>query len=212
MTTFWTLAHILKRPVFATAIREEIAPAMETTGCSGPRAGAALADIVKKHLTDSCPLLNSAFNEVLRVTSTGSTVREVTRPVKIGDKSVYKGTKVLLPTRQLHMAPEAFGPDAHEVDLSRFLKDKTLERHEFYRPFGGGITSCRGRTIGKREVLTFVALALWRYDMQVVEPGQEALGIKGMPFPRVDTAKPSLGISKQVEGDDIIVKVTARRG
>ena len=43
--------------------------------------------------------------------------------------------------------------------------------------------------------------------MQVVDPGQEALGVKGMPFARVDTAKPSLGISKQVEGDDMILEI-----
>jgi hypothetical protein len=44
-----------------------------------------------------------------------------------------------------------------------------------------------------------------------VGPAEEALSIKGMPFPRLDEGKPSLGISKQVEGDDMIIKVTNRK-
>ena len=210
MTAFWMMAHLLAQPTFATAVREEIAPVLESIESSEKMDGSALADITKRKLVESCPLLNSAFNEVLRVSSTGSSVREVMRPVRIGSKTISVGTKVFLPQRQLLLAPEAFGSNAHEVDLSRFLKDKSLEHHEYYRPFGGGITLCSGRFIGKREVLAFVALAFWRYDMQAVNVGENALGIGGMPFPGLDEGKPSLGISKQVNGDDMIVRVKNR--
>ena len=47
--------------------------------------------------------------------------------------------------------------------------------------------------------------------MEVLAPGKEALGVKGKPFPRVDEAKPSLGISKQVVADDMILKLTLRK-
>ena len=212
MTAFWMMAHVIQRPAVAAALLEEIAPALRSFEPSEGLAGPTLADISKRYLVESCPLLNSTFNEVLRVCSTGSSVREVTTPVRIGTKTIPVGTKVLLPQRQSLLAAEGFGPNAHEVDLSRFMKDNSLERQVYYRPFGGGVTLCTGRFLGKREVLTFVALGLWRYDMQLVSANEKVLGMKGMPFPRLDVGKPSLGISKQVEGDDMIVKVTSRQG
>ena len=210
MTAFWMMAHLLNQPAVAAAVREEIAPAMETTQFLGGMSGATLADVTVNRLVENCPLLNSTFNEVVRVSSTGCTVREAKKPTSVGGKTIPVGAKVLIPQRQFLMAKEAFGPDADQVDLSRFMKDKGLERHSYYRPFGGGVTLCSGRTIGRREVLSFVAVTLWRFDMQVVEAGNESLGVKGMPFPRIDEGKPSLGITKQVEGDDMIVKLTSR--
>ena len=137
MTAFWMMAHMLHRLAFAAAIREEIAPAMESISRLDHVPAATIADITKQHLAVSCPLFNSAFHEVLRVSSTGSTVREAMRPTGIGGKTISAGTKVLIPQRQRFLAEEAFGPTSHEVDLSRFLKDKTLERNEYYQPFGG---------------------------------------------------------------------------
>ena len=205
------MAHLLNQPAIAAAVREEIAPAMEATQSLGETNRASLAEVTVNKLVESCPLLNSTFNEVVRVSSTGCTVREAKKPASVGGKTIPIGAKVLIPQRQFLMAKEAFGPDADEVDLSRFMKDKTLERHSYYRPFGGGVTLCSGRTIGRREVLAFVAVALWRLDMQVVELGNESLGVKGMPFPKIDEGKPSLGITKQVEGDDMIVRMTSRK-
>jgi hypothetical protein len=46
--------------------------------------------------------------------------------------------------------------------------------------------------------------------MEIVGPKEKALGVKGMPFPRLDEAKPSNGMSKQVEGDDLILKISRR--
>ena len=44
--------------------------------------------------------------------------------------------------------------------------------------------------------------------MWVVQPGEEVLGVKGILLPRIDERKPSLGISKQFEGDDMIVQIS----
>ncbi|KAL8783453.1 MAG: hypothetical protein Q9195_009382 [Heterodermia aff. obscurata] len=208
---FWMMTHILQQPAFLAAVREEIAPAMEEAHRSSNLYGEILTRIVKEKLAaDSCPLLNSAYNEVLRVSSTGCVVRETTSPVRIGDKTVPKHTKIFIPARPLLMATAGFGPDAREVDLARFSKNKALERNPYYRPFGGGITLCSGRVLGRREALTFVALAIWRYDIEVVTSGETVLGVRGMPIPRLDEGKPSLGIAKQVEGDDLIVRITRR--
>ncbi|KAK7949385.1 Pfs- NACHT and Ankyrin domain protein [Apiospora aurea] len=86
-----------------------------------------------------------------------------------------------------------------------------LERHEYYEPWGQGITRCSGKAIGRFEVLSFIAWALWRYEFKVVGEGQRAVdGTPGLRVPRIDLKKPSLGMSKQVEGDDMVVEVTQR--
>lgn len=211
MTAFWMIAHILQRPAFAETLRKEIASAMEAFESPENRDKVSLADITRRNLVDACPLLNSAFNEILRVCSTACSLREVIKPVRIGNIYLPIGTVVFLPQRQLLFLEEAFGLNAHEVDLSRFATNKPLERNAGYRPFGGGTTLCSGRVLGKREVLAFVALALWRYDMKIINAGEEYQGIKGHQFPRLDAAKPSIGVSKQVEGHDMIVKVTKRK-
>ncbi|KAL9594940.1 MAG: hypothetical protein Q9219_006746 [cf. Caloplaca sp. 3 TL-2023] len=208
--TFWLLAYLLRRPDLVAAVRQEISPAMQAFHLATSKANPTLTDVTKGMLMTTCPLLNSAFNEVARISTTGCSVRETSRPTSIGGKTLTKGIKVLIPQRPMLLAQEAFGPNSREVDLTRFAKDRSLERHAYFRPFGGGVTLCSGRVLGRREVLAFVALALWRFDIYPVEAGQEALGINGKPFPRIDEKKPSLGIAKQLEGDDMIVKLTGR--
>ncbi|KAL9017075.1 MAG: hypothetical protein Q9185_005586 [Variospora sp. 1 TL-2023] len=211
MTLFWLIAHLLQRPELATAVREEIFPAMQAFHFPASGSEESLTEITKQQLVNGCPLLNSAFNKVVRVTSTGCTIREVANPVGFGGKDLSPGTKVLIPQRPMLLAKQAFGPDALDVDLSRFSKNRALERHSYYRPFGGGVTLCSGRVLGRREILAFVALALWRYEMRPLEVGQEALGVRGKPFPRVDEKKPSVGIAKQVDGDDMMVRIAKRQ-
>ncbi|KAI0386946.1 cytochrome P450 [Hypomontagnella monticulosa] len=128
-----------------------------------------------------------------------------------GGKTIPKGSKILLPQHQLLLAPEAFGHDAHVVNLYRFIQNKSIERHEYYRPFGRGITHCSGKTIGRYEVLAFVAWALWKYEIKVVPEARTVVDEgKDPAIPRIDLKKPSLGISKQVEGDDMVLQISKR--
>ena len=108
------------------------------------------------------------------------------------------------------MDGQVFGDHPHEFDYYRFLRNKSLDRHEQFRPFGGGVTLRSGRTVGKYEVLSFVVFLFWRYDLEIVGTQEEVLGVKGMPFPRLDEAKPSNGMSKQVEGDDPLLKMSLK--
>jgi len=98
------------------------------------------------------------------------------------------------------------------MDPYRFLKTKKLERSEFFRPFGSGITLCSGRIVGRQEALAFVAILLLRYDIRALKPGEKVLGVVGKPFPRVDETKPSLGVATQMKGDDLVLAVTPRKG
>ncbi|KAK8093350.1 cytochrome P450 [Apiospora hydei] len=207
LTTFWCMVHLLEDASLRAAVRAEIAPFMTATADNGED----FAEPLRLGLCESCPLLNSVFNEILRFYNTGSSVRQTTREVRIDGRRVPGDTTILLPRRHLLLAPEAFGPDAHTVDPYRFFRDKGLERHEYYEPWGQGITRCSGKAIGRFEVLSFIAWALWRYEFKVVGEGQRAVdGTPGLRVPRIDLKKPSLGMSKQVEGDDMVVEVTQR--
>lgn len=210
MTSFWVMTHIIQRPELLASIRKEITTVMQPLEPLDASNGEALTNLAKKGLLDECPLLQSTISEALRVSSTGASIRKVTKTAVIGGKTLPVGANVLLPQRLSLLSPQAFGPNADQVDLRRFMHNKSLQRHESYRVYGGGVTLCSGRVLGKREIVTFVAIALWRYDIEMLQEGQEVLGVKGKPVPRLDEAKPSMGVAKQVEGDDMIVKISLR--
>ncbi|KAK8135164.1 cytochrome P450 [Apiospora sp. TS-2023a] len=211
MTTFWCMVHLMSDASLMASIRTEIEPFMTAATQNGDKFA---AEPLRLGLSESCPLLNSLFHEVLRFYNTGSSVRQTTREVQISGRwCVPADCTILLPRRHLLLDPAVFGTDANIVDPYRFLRDRELERHEYYEPWGQGITRCSGKAIGSFEALSFIAWALWRYEFRVVGAGEraadgETVGTAGLP--RIDLKKPSLGMSKQVEGDDMVVEVTQR--
>ena len=153
------------------------------------------------------------FDETLRLATISSNFREVIAPAQVDGMIIPMDGKVCIPQRQLLLDPEGFGLDALEWKPERWL-DKTeksrLERSGYFRPFGGGVTLCSGRFLARREVLIFITILLARYEIEAVKEGEEVLGVKGKPWPRIADYLPSLGISMQIPGDDLIVKVTDR--
>ncbi|KAI1821858.1 cytochrome P450 [Xylaria intraflava] len=206
MTTFWMMVHILSDSSLISALRSEIAPKMVSLA-----KGKDVSSESLRTYLDQCPLLNSLFNEIVRFYNTGSSMRETARPIHLGNKIVPKGSRIVLPKRHLLLDPAVFGEDANVVNPYRFIQNKALEKHEYYHPFGQGITRCSGKIIGRFEVLSFVAWTLWRYEFVVIPETQKAVdGTQGMAMPRIDFGKPSLGISKQVEGDDLVIQIQKR--
>ncbi|MCJ1479176.1 hypothetical protein MMC13_007860 [Lambiella insularis] len=187
---FWLLSHLLWSPSLLAQIRAEIAPAFASGALN-------LA-----YLLSSCPRLDAAFQETLRLGGGTVSVRTVTAPITIGAKQLAPGGDVLIMHRALHSNEHVWGADAAAFDPERFLKNKTLGSHASYRPFGGGSTYCPGRVIARQEVFIFVALALQRLDMELV-PGQS--------FPRLDDTQPSIGVTGPRPDMDLFVSVSERR-
>ncbi|KAF7926274.1 uncharacterized protein EAE98_006569 [Botrytis deweyae] len=184
---FWAIAHIVHRPELLAQIRAEIAPAIGTNGES----------VDLKYLTEDCPRLEAFFNEVLRINSAGALAREVITPTLFSGKILAKGTKLMIPYRQLHLDGQAWGPSARDFDPERFLKDKSLTRSQNFRPFGGGHTLCPGRFIAKKSVYTIVALIFSRYDVTL---DTDAANQK---FPRIDDATAGIGTMAPMPGEDV---------
>ena len=201
--TFWLLAYILRSPSLISTIRTEIAPAFQTQSSS-------TLSINFQHLINSCPALNACFAEAHRLASSAISVRNVLAPTLIGNKTLIPGTKVFMPYRQLHFDTSVYGTNPQEFDHERFLRDKSLEKSPSYRPFGGGTTYCSGRFIARREVLTFVAVVLWRYDIEVLGHEGSKRALSGKNFPRMDERKPCLGIIGPMPGDDVVLKLAPK--
>jgi cytochrome P450 len=133
-------------------------------------------------------------------------MRYIANDTRIGNRILRAGRKIMIPYRQLHEHTAVWGSDALTFNPRRFLDDKSLKRSASYRPFGGGATLCAGRFVAMQEVLSFIGLALHRYDIEVVErPDGMNQG-----FPRVDSMKPTFGMMGPIDGDDYVVTVTKR--
>ena len=150
---------------------------------------------------DEYPRLVALFDEVLRLTTASASIRTVGSDTSLGDKIFRKGGKVLLPFRQLHFNQGIFGSNTDGFEPQPFLKNKKLHNNPSFRPFRGGSTYCPGGYVARWEVLTFVALALCRFD---------SIGLayaETQTFPELDTKKPCLGIMTPIPGQDVRVMV-----
>ncbi|ROT37825.1 cytochrome P450 [Sodiomyces alkalinus F11] len=189
---FWMLSHLLFNPTLLDLIRAETEPAISKNG------------IDLSHLlnTQTCPHLNSVWDETIRLAAYAASVRFLARDLQLGGKTLRKGNRLMMPQRQLHFSEEAFGADAAAFHPDRFLEDPALRRHPCLRPFGGGASMCPGRNLAKQATLAFVAMAVRRFEMVVEPPGQ--------PFPEAAEGKPSIGLVDVQEGYDLKVRLRAR--
>lgn len=152
-----------------------------------------------EYLSEHCPLFDGVWNETLRHSAYSASVRAITEDLIIGGKTLRKGNRLMVPYRQLHFNESSFGPDAREFSVRRFMDNPKLQSSAMWRPFGGGQTMCPGRYIAKRSVAIFVALALKRFDIGIVE---------GQSFPLGEEGKPVLGIMT-MKGD-MLVRIRRR--
>lgn len=186
------MAHILESPNLLNTIRAEVTPAVRDFNSQEQ-----LCDLLSQ-----CKCLRAVYHEVLRLTASGLSVRTVTADTMIGTKKLRKGAQVMMIYRQVLMDETVFGLDAENMCSARFLQNEELEKNSSFKPFGGGAHHCPGRFILKKVVLTFVALAIARFN---ITPMDETAA-----FPKMDGKKPYTGMFGPVNGDDVTVKVEAR--
>jgi cytochrome P450 len=110
-----------------------------------------------------------------------------------------KGSMVMMPLRMNHQDPTIYGERIDEFVPDRFLKDfikadssnghaaevnlvgTTGASIKSMKPFGGGVTLCPGRHFAQNESVAFVATALRRFDIQLVEGQKEAKPLTSYP-------------------------------
>lgn len=173
-------------------IREEVLPVYQTA--SNP---IALASRLA-----NCPRLLALYHEVLRLSTSSVSVRDVRSNVEIGGKLLRAGSRVLLPYRQMLFDDDVFGNNTDVFNSDRFLLDQKLHKSPSFKPFGGGTTYCPGRFLARAEVLTFIALVVCRFDLELAPNKGIRTGV-----PRMEGRRPCLGIMGLENGGDIILKV-----
>ncbi|MCJ1477784.1 hypothetical protein MMC13_006457 [Lambiella insularis] len=183
---FFTFRRIVKDNSLSCAVRHEIAPAFIHGSVS------------IHHVVTACPFLNAVWLETLRIDMSNLSVRPIVADTVIGGKTLRRGATVIAPARQLHLDARVFGEEPHAFRPQRFLDRPGLEYSPSFRAFGGGATRCLGRTLSKQVVLLFVAIALHRFDIEVLETP---------PPVRTQDAK---GSGSVVGKDDLLLKLTAR--
>jgi cytochrome P450 len=123
----------------------------------------------------------------------------VTKDTIINGWKFEKGNTVMIPFRTIHYDPKTFGERVDEFVPDRFLKDfiktdasngHTVDNGsgesrgpsiKSMKPFGGGATFCPGRHFAGNEALAFIATALRRFDIQLVEGQKEAKPLTSSP-------------------------------
>ncbi|KAI0425310.1 putative cytochrome P450 [Xylaria sp. FL1042] len=148
---FWILLLFHLHPGLLDDIRKEVDAC--TSIVAGDGCTIRTLDIT--NLKESCPLLLSSYQEVLRYCSMGTSVRE-------------KGAMLQMPSCIIHQDGSLWGDDVNEYSPRRFLpgRNKNRPRDACFRAFGGGKTLCPGRHFATNEILAIVATFVARFDMK----------------------------------------------
>ena len=200
---FYMLVRIYSDPDLIADIRNEL----ETTGLMGTP-----EEIVQKSsfisLQETCPVLHSTFQELLRIHALGSSARFVREDVMLDDKYfLRKGMVVQMPMAVMHSDVAAWGEDVKDFQPRRFRKQKPVSKGfkqnlTAYRPFGGGASLCPGRHFVTLETMVLAACMISMYDLDPVD------GQWNIPPQRQE----SLATNVFPPANDIKVRITARGG
>lgn len=164
---FWTLILLHSEPGLLEEIRKEIDACTETA----TKDGSTVKTLDITTLKESCPLLLSSYQEVLRHRSMGTSVREVMEDTYLDQWLLKKGAMLQMPSRIIHQDAGLWGSNVADFHPRRFLAEekKNRPRDACFRAFGGGKTLCPGRHFATNEVLAVVAVFIARLDMEPVE-------------------------------------------
>ncbi|EMD31509.1 hypothetical protein CERSUDRAFT_119728 [Gelatoporia subvermispora B] len=152
--------------------------------------------------TKAMPLLASAVQESLRISSSVMPIRRVVEPVELGGYSLQKDDVVIAVTRAVHLDDEIH-PDAAAFRVDRYCEGKTFTKDgrsvpNHSMPFGGGVSICEGRHFVIGELKTLVALILTYATVELADRS----GVR----PEFDWSRLGSGIM-QPRGDiDVIVR------
>ena len=168
---FYTLVHIYSDPRLTSDIRDEL----EASGFVGtPHQISHNPGLLA--MPETCPLLYSTWQEVLRVHALGAGARYILEDVVLdGTFLLRKGMVVQMPMAVMHSDAAAWGENVKDFQPRRFLKQNSTTKGGFrqnftaYRPFGGGASMCPGRHFVTLEAMALAACMLSRFDLNPVD-------------------------------------------
>ncbi|KAJ6177809.1 hypothetical protein N7519_008270 [Penicillium mononematosum] len=168
---FWVHFELFSRPNLLGEVREEV----EQCALEIAPDGTHMIDL--GYLRDSCPLLLSMYQEVLRTRTTMVPIRFVTQDVVLADRYFLRsGTMLFMPPKQVGRDQSVWGNSADEFDGRRFMRSTTTtvnngdkkkdpRRTGGFMAFGVSPSICPGRHFATSEILALVAMIALRYDI-----------------------------------------------
>ncbi|VUC22732.1 unnamed protein product [Clonostachys rosea] len=198
---FWTIVLIYSQSDLLSDIRKEVDACTETTTDDK---GSVTKALNINTLKEACPLLLSAYQEVLRYCSMGTSVREVMEDIYVGSFLLKKGAMVQMPSRVIHQDASLWGASVKDFNPRRFLREEKKNRpgDACFRAFGGGKTLCPGRHFATNEILAVVAVFIARLDIS------PANGSWDLPT----THNTNIAATVMEPDNDIKIQVQARHG
>eukprot|EP00061_Rhincodon_typus_P006788 g27795.t1 len=180
---FWLLLHLARRPDALQAVRAEADNMLRE---SGQEAGPGKPPVrLTTRMLQQCPVLDSAVEESLRLTTAPVLIRAVLHDMalQLHDGREYhlrRGDRLaLFPYLSLQIDPEIH-PEPSEFRYDRFLQPGGLRKTDFYKgghrlkyysmPWGAGVSMCPGRFFAVNELKQFIFLMLIYFDMELLQP------------------------------------------
>ncbi|KAK8176757.1 cytochrome P450 [Phyllosticta citribraziliensis] len=167
-SAFWLLSHVFADKSFLQEVREDVAVAVERVGEK------AIVDIDTARTR--CPLLQSAFREVLRLHQPTSSWRTVLEDTRLDQYLVKKDSLLLVEGGLIHTKPAIWGADALEFNPRRFIDspsgtrlDGTAVHPASFRGFGSGNVYCPGRNVAQVEVFALIIALVMGFDAEGVD-------------------------------------------
>ncbi|XP_067256381.1 cytochrome P450 7A1 [Chanodichthys erythropterus] len=176
---FWSLYYTLRSVEALTAARSEIDSVLSDQILNNQDQRIHLS----REQLDSMAVLESIIQEALRLSSASMMIRvasdDFTLSLDSGQTAaVRKGDYIALYPQLIHLDPEIY-PDPTEFKYDRFLDERGQRKSHFFKsgrrlkhflmPFGSGVSECPGRFFAVHEIKQFLALTLWRYDLQLCD-------------------------------------------
>ncbi|KAL8690205.1 MAG: hypothetical protein Q9218_004299 [Villophora microphyllina] len=213
-TFFWMLVHIFSRPSLLTDLQAEISSIVEETIEATPSgASRTIRSIPVSKLKEHCPLLQSTYQETLRIQTHNTNTRWVKADTLLADQYFLKADSFIqMPGYPVHTLPSIWGPDAQCFNPRRFMKiDKKQDRENkvkqhpaSFRSFGGGATLCPGRHFATAEICAATAMFVMRFDVVPVGNGGQ-WKLPAWAHGKVASAVPP-------PAKDVKVRVSTRKG
>ncbi|RHZ56949.1 hypothetical protein CDV55_104934 [Aspergillus turcosus] len=212
---FWLIFDIFSRPELLEEVRDQLAQHAVQVDVQGVHT-IDLAEIKEK-----CPLLVSAFQEMLRLRSNTVPIRVISEDTILNDKYLLKAGGILqMPAHAINRDQSIWGSDADEYDPHRFVKisqSDSRKKANGFLSFGTSPHVCPGRHFATGEILALTAMLVLRYDIVPLggewkEPRVNKAAITSSTKPLAEEFKVVATARKEFEGVKWAFRVSEGKG
>jgi cytochrome P450 len=182
-TMFWMIVYIFRDASLVADLQQELTKVAIETKTADGKLRKYTFDVSK--FSTACPLLNSVYQEVMRLTNRQMGTRGILQDVLLNytpadgaaprQYLLKKGIPLLMPSMTTNFDEATWGKDSHLFDARRFIsesRDQEKLQKRALNPFGGGKHLCPGRHFAYAEILGTVAVLVLGFEIETPEGGR----------------------------------------